>query len=195
MPADLSKRVPDEPPSFDAAEIGAFRQGTPFSQWALARYLVGRALGISISNNLLVVAALMFGFAAVLQWVVKSTFWAVVVAIIGVIVLAVRSLLRWALTKITAADHYAPLEARLRSLVAETQADIFRELRRVGLPGHTWSVPLLVIKLLRPSKRRDTLARLKQFDVDRAVSPARVDELHHIMRAAFDRPGTGEAAA
>lgn len=193
---DLTKRMPDDEPPFaaEAVEVGApadgfGRQGTSFSQWALARYLVGRALGVSVSNNLLVIALLLFGFAAVLQWVVGTTFWAIVVAVVGLMVLGMRAVIRWALNKLTAADRYGPLEQRLRTLVSETRGDIFAELRRVDLPGHTWSVALLAINLVRPKRRGETLARLRQFDVDRAVTPARVDELHHIMRAAFNRPG------
>jgi hypothetical protein len=203
--ADLTKRVPDDEPDsaggasrnrpVDAgavsqgAEVGDFRQGTVFSQWALARYLVGRALAVSVSNSLLVAALVVLGLAALLQWVVGSTFWAVVVAVVGLLILALRGLLRWGLNRLTAADRYAPLEQRLRALVSETKRDILAELRRVGLPGRSWSLPLLAIRLLRPSRRTETWARLRQFDVDRAVSPARVDELHHIMRAAFNRPG------
>jgi hypothetical protein len=194
---DLTKRLPDDEPPYsvnEGVEVGAptdgfGRQGTTFSQWALARYLVGRALGVSVSNNLLVVALLLFGLAAVLQWVVGTTFWAIVVAVVGLVVLGMRALIRWALNKLTAADMYGPLEDRLRALVSETRGDILAELRRVGLPGHTWSIPLLAINLVRPKRRGKTLERLKQFDVDRAVTPARVDELHHIMRAALNRPG------
>ena len=39
-----------------SAEVGDFRQGSPLSQWALGRYLVGRALTESVGNALLVVA-------------------------------------------------------------------------------------------------------------------------------------------
>lgn len=190
MPADLSKPAsPREPDEQGAGDVGAFRQGTPLSQWALARYLVGRALGVSISNYLLVIAVVIFGFAAVLHWLAGSTFWAVLVALAGLAVLALRAVLRWALARLTAADRYAPLEQRLRALVHDTRRDILRELRRVGLPGHSWSLPLLALNLLRRSRRHRTLERLREFDVDRAVSPARVDELHHIMRAALQRPG------
>jgi len=197
VPADLTKYDPDDDFGFDAfdagdfksGEVGDFRQGSRFSQWALARYLVGRTLGVSVSNNLLVVALVLFAGAALLQWVVGTTFWAIVVLVLALIVLAMRAVIRWGLNKLTAADRYAPLEDRLRSLVHDTRSDIFAELRRVGLPGHSWSVPLLALNLVRPSKRRATLERLRQFDVNRAVPPARVDELHHIMQAAFNRPG------
>ena len=190
MPADLTKSSPEpDPDDVTYAEVGAFRQGTPFSQWALARYLVGRSIGASLSRTLLALAVLLLAVAALLYWVAHTTFGALVVAVIGLMVLALRAVLRWVLNKITAAGHYGPLEARLCDLVSETRGDILAELRRVGLPGRSWTLPLLAVRLVRPTTRRATLERLTRFDVDRAVTPARVDELHHVLRAAVDRPG------
>jgi len=168
-----------------ASEVGDFRQGSQLSQWALARYLVGRSLGVSIGNNLLVLALLLLGIGALLQWGVHTTFWAIVVAVLALIVLGMRALVRALLNNLTAANRYRPLEDRLRALVSETRRDVLAELRRVGLPGRPWSLPLLAVRLIRPSRRRQTIDKLRQFDLDRAVAPARVDELHHIMRAAF----------
>lgn len=174
-----------------APEVGAFRQGSALSQWALARYLVGRAIGTSLSLSLLILAVAVFALAAVVQWTTHATFWTVLIVIVGLLVLAFRGVVRWVLRRLTAADHYGPLEDRLRALVGETRGDILAELRRVGLPGRTWTLPLLAIRLVRPRRRRQTLERLRSFDVDRAVTPARVDELHHILRAAFPRAGAG----
>ena len=187
MPADLSKPSPDEPPP--GADVGSFRQGSPLSQWALARYLVGRAIASSVSASLLVVALVIFAFAALIEWGAHSTGWAVLVAVLGLMVLAVRGVIRLVLRKLTAADHYGPLEARLNALVSETRRDILSELRRVGLPGRTWTLPLLAFRLARRTKRAQTLERLRAFDVDRAVTPLRVDELHNLMRAATGRQG------
>jgi hypothetical protein len=174
-----------------APEVGAFRQGSALSQWALARYLVGRAIGTSLSLSLLILAVAVFALAAVVQRTTHATFWTVLIVIVGLLVLAFRGVVRWVLRRLTAADHYGPLEDRLRALVGETRGDILAELRRVGLPGRTWTLPLLAIRLVRPRRRRQTLERLRSFDVDRAVTPARVDELHHILRAAFPRAGAG----
>ncbi|MGN6608186.1 MAG: hypothetical protein ACTHMS_14385 [Jatrophihabitans sp.] len=169
-------------------EVGRFRQGTPLSQWALARYLVGRAIGTSIGTSLLVVAVVLLALAVLVQWSTHLTFVTVLLALAGVLVLAFRGLVRLVLRRLTAADRYGPLEDRLHALVGETRGAILAELRRVGLPGRSWTLPLLAIRLVRPRRRAETLERLRAFDVDRAVTPARVDELHHLLRAAF--PGS-----
>ena len=197
MPSELPERAGSEPSFFSAddfgagneAEIGDFRQGSPLSQWALARYLVGRSLGVSIGNNLLGIALVLLGVGALLQWTLHTTFWAIVVTVLALIVLGMRALVRALLNNLTAANRYGPLEDRLRSLVSDTRKDVLAELRRVGLPGRPWSLPLLAVRLSRPSRRRETLDKLRNFDLDRAVAPARVDELHHIMRAAFQQRG------
>jgi hypothetical protein len=163
-------------------DVGRFTQGTPISRWALARYLVGRSIGQSLSATLLVVALAVLGLAALLQWGAHQTFWAVLVALVALAILAMRALLRAVLRRLSAADQVAPLEQRLRALVADTRADVLAELRRLGLPGRTWTLPLLAVRLLRPSRRRETLDRLRSFQVDRVVPAARIDELHLIIR-------------
>jgi hypothetical protein len=164
-------------------ETGAFRQGSDVSRWALARYLVGRALGQSISRSLLILAVLILAVAALIGWGLGSPFWAVVVAVVAVGVLAMRALLRAVLRRLTASDGADALAARLRALVSDTRSDVLRELRRIGLPGRTWTLPLLVLRFLGRDRRRDTVARLRTFDLDRVVPPARVDELHLVLRA------------
>ena len=185
--------VPFEPRDpFDAqpgVDVGAFEQGSPGSRWALARYLVGRAVLESVSRSLLVLALLVLGLAAVVGWVAHLTFLAVVIAIVALGILALRALLRAVLGRLMAAGQLASLEQRLRALVADTRADVRRELRRIGLPSHTVTLPLFAFRLARRTRRPDTVARLRSFDVDRVVSPARVDELHLLVRGALGRPG------
>lgn len=185
MPAD------DPAPPPDAVgpdpDVGEFRSGTPLSRWALARYLVGRVIAVSVRTYLLVVGVFLIGLAAVLEWAVGSTFWALVVGGIAVLTLGLRAGVGWLLDRLTAAAHYRPLANRLRRLVRQTRVDVLAELRRIGLPGRMWSLPLLAWRLARPYQRIPTLNRLRSFDVDRAVTPARIDELHHILRAAVDR--------
>lgn len=164
-------------------DVGEFRQGSPVSRWALARYLVGRSIGQSVSTSLLLVALVLLGLAALIGWGAHQTFWAVLVAIVGLAVLGTRALLRAVLRRVSAVDQVGPLEARLRALVADTRADVLAELRRLGLPGRTWTLPLLALRLARRSKRQETLDRLRGFQVDRVVPEARVDELHLIVRA------------
>jgi hypothetical protein len=176
--------LPDEPSDggewLSADEVGEFRQGSPLSRWALARYLVGRALGESVGHTLLLVALLVLGLAAAAQWLLHSTFLAIVLAVLALIVLLLRAGLRAILRRLTEADRYGPVETRLRALVSDTRGDVLRELRRVGLPSHTVTLPLLAMRLAG-RRRQATLARLRDFDVDRAVPKARLDELHLLL--------------
>jgi hypothetical protein len=174
---------PDDPFGVD---VGPFEQGTPTSRWALARYLVGRALGESISRSLLVVAVLILAFAGLVEWL-GSTFWSIVIALLALAVLAMRAILRAVLRRLTASDRVGPLETRLRALVADTRSDVLAELRRIGLPGRTATLPLLALRLLGRERRRRTVARLRTFDLDRVVPKARVDELHLLLRGTLGR--------
>jgi hypothetical protein len=177
--------LPDEPSQdpewLSADDVGEFRQGSPLTQWALARYLVGRALGESIGHTLLVVALVILSLAAASELGLHSTFLAVVLTVLAVIVLLVRATLRAILRRLTEADRYGPLETRMRALVADTRGDVRRELRRVGLPSHSITLPLLAFRLMG-KRRTATLARLREFNIDRAVPRARLDELHLLLR-------------
>jgi hypothetical protein len=59
---------------------------------------------------------------------------------------------------------------------------VHRELRRVGLPSHTLTLPLLAVRLLRRNSRGATLERLRSFRLDNVVPAGRVDELHLLLR-------------
>jgi hypothetical protein len=172
----------------EVGEVGEFRQGSPLSQWALARYLVGRAIGESVGGTLLLVALALFALAALSQWGLHTTFLTVVLVGLALIVLLVRWVVLSVLRRLTAADRYGPLEARLRALVSDTRGDVLKELRRVGLPSHTFTLPLLALRLVG-RRRKVTLDRLRTFDIDRAVPKARLDELHLLLRDVAGRPG------
>jgi hypothetical protein len=171
---------PDDPMWLSADDVGEFRQGSPVSRWALARYLVGRAMGESVGNTLLLVSLLLLALAVVSAWVLSSTFLAVVFVVVAVLVLLLRAGLRAILRRLTAADRFGPIEARLRELVSETRGDVLRELRRVGLPSHTLTLPLLALRLVG-RRRKATMSRLRDFDIDRAVPRTRLDELHLLL--------------
>jgi hypothetical protein len=172
---------PSEPEWLSADEVGEFRQGSPLTQWAFARYLVGRAIGESVGHTLLVVALIILGLAAGCEWGLHSTFLAVVLTVLAVFVLLVRAALRAILRRLTEADRYGAIETRLRGLVADTRGDVLRELRRVGLPSHAITLPLLAFRLVG-KRRKATLVRLRQFEIGRAVPKARLDELHLLLR-------------
>jgi hypothetical protein len=173
------------PSGADAPDVGDFRQGSPLSQWALARYLVGRALAESIGGSLLAGAVILLVGAGVLWWR-GWTLWAVLATSLGLGVLAMRALLLAVLRRLTSARAYAPVEERLRALVSDTRGDVLRELRRIGLPGRTWTLPLLALRLLG-RRRPVTVERMRGFEISRAVPASRVDELHLLLRSSSGR--------
>lgn len=185
-PALPAETFPEQPWGFTAedAEVGEFRPGGPLSQWALARYLVGRAIAESVGTSLLIVALVLLALTGLLAWA-GATGWAVFVGVIALGVLAMRALLLGVLRRLSAARQYAPVEVRLRALVADTRGDVRRELRRLRLPGHTWTLPLLALRFVGRKRRRATLERLRGFDVSRVVPRARVDELHLLLRSSL----------
>lgn len=188
MPDLLRKQPPRQPPG-DAAEVGEFRQGSPLSQWALARYLVGRALTESIGTALLGLGLVLLALAAVSEWLLHSTLLAVLIVIIAVGVLILRWILLAVVRRLTAFTQYAPVEARMTALVSDTRSDVLRELRRIGLPGRAWTLPLLVLRFLGRTRRADTVARLRRFEITRVVPAARLDELILLLRRAFGGGG------
>ncbi len=182
-----------EPPFLSADDIGEFRQGTPASRWALARYLVGRSIIESVGTSLLILALILLAAAAGLYWGLGWPASAVIVLVLTFMVLLLRAGMLGAMRKLTAVEALGAIEDRLRSLVADTRGDVLRELRRVGLPSHTLTLPLLGVRLVG-RRRNETLSRLRGFDVDRAVPAARLDELHMMLRDAPGRdarPGAG----
>ena len=174
-------------PSIGGPEVGGFEQGTPGSRWALGRYLVGRAIGEYISRALLVFALLVVALT-VLVWWVGPTWLAILIGIFALTVLLLRWVLGAVLRQATGAGHFGPLEDRMRRLVADTRGDVRAELRRIGLPSRTWTLPLLAWRLARRKRRAETLVRLRRFEVERVVPSARLDELHLIV-AQLRAPG------
>lgn len=170
-------------------DVGEFRQGSPLSQWGLARYLVGRAITESVGAALLVVAVVLLALAVLLEWVVHSTVLAVLVVLVAVGVLVLRWAMLAIIRRLTGFRRFRPIEQRMTALVGDTRSDVLRELRRVGLPGRTWTLPLLAFRFLGRDRRKDTIAKLRSFELDRAVPKARVDEMFLLLRQAFSRAG------
>jgi hypothetical protein len=186
---DLLRKRDVPPPPGEAGEsepdVGEFRQGSPFTQWALARYLVGRSVTESVGVALLIVALALVGLAALGQWLIDSTVLAVLLVIIALFVLVLRWLLLTVVRRLTAFPQYAPVERRMNALVADTRGDVLRELRRIGLPGRVWTLPLLPLRFLGRSRRRETMARLRRFEITRVVPKARLDETFLLLRQAY----------
>jgi hypothetical protein len=173
---------------FDASDdsVGAFRQGTAESQWALGRYLVGRAVAEALGRGLLILAVALLVVAGLAQWA-DATFWTIVIVILAVGVLLLRSLVLAVLRRLSTVQGGRAVEQRLGELVADTRKDVLRELRRLGLPGRSWTLPLLAFRLI--GKRRQEIAtKLRGFEVDQVVPAARLDELHLLLRSAGQGP-------
>ncbi|HZY77267.1 MAG TPA: hypothetical protein VFE40_13185 [Jatrophihabitantaceae bacterium] len=165
-------------------DVGEFRQGSTLSQWALTRYLIGRAVGESLGIGLAVFGVLGL-VAAVLLWWQHWLVPAAVIALGALCVLLMRAVLLALLRRLTALPGTS---RRLREIVGETRGDVLRELRRLGLPGRSWTLPLLAWRLIRTRHRRTTFERLRGFDLARAVPPARLDELHLLLQRGTDDP-------
>ena len=185
----MQPAVPDEPWE-SADDVGTFEPGSPFSRWALARYIVGRVILERVSSSLLIVAGVLLVLAALAEWGLDSLFLAIVLALIAAFVLVLRAVLRAVLSRLMAAKVYGPLEERLAAIVDSGRKDVLAELRRVGLPSRVFTLPLLAFRLIG-RRRKATIARMREFDVDRAVSKARRDELHMVLREAVGRGGPG----
>ncbi len=163
--------------------MGEFRQGTATSQYALSRYLVGRAIIEAIGRSMLLIAVLFFAVAVACEWWLHQTAAAVLAAVFGLVVLLVRAASLGVLRRLTAVGRFGAAEDRMAALVKDTRGDVLRELRRLGLPGRTLTLPWLAVRLLG-RRRKDTLLRLRGFDIDRVVPAARVDELHLLWDSA-----------
>ncbi len=161
-------------------EVGDVRPGSPASQAALRRYLLVRALGRSVVSTVQW-AGIAVLLVAVLCWLGGLKVLAVLVAVVALLILAVRRLLRAVEYRLSGSAGLGALEPRVAVLVSRTRRGLRREMRRVGLPG----LPLLIaVRLLRPSRRAQTVQALSRIDLAGVVPPSRVDELQVLLRQA-----------
>lgn len=138
-------------------------------------------MGDYVSRALMVFALLVVA-VAVLVWWAGPHWLAVLIGVFAVTVLVLRALLGAVLRRVTGVGYFGPAEDRMRRLVAETRGDIRTELRRIGVPSRSWTLPVLAWRLARRRRRAETLARLRRFDAERVVPGSRLDELHMIVR-------------
>jgi hypothetical protein len=189
MNPQLGPVEPDDPSqaSAGASDIGQFQQGTAGTRWILARYLVGRAIGEQLATALLIVGVLVLA-VAVGVYFVAPTWLTVIIGIIGLGVLLMRVVVGAVVRRMAGVGQFGALEGRMNSLVAETRGDVRRELRRLGLPSRTATMPLLAARLLG-RRRGEVISTLRGFDVDRVVPARRVDDLHMVVQALQREPG------
>ena len=121
----MQPAVPDEPQHVGQRRrrpaVGAYRQGTAASRWALARYLVGRVIAEAVGSTLYVARARWWRSSSSCRRRCTLRSLAVLVAVVAVIVLLLRSLLMAILRRLTAADVHGPIAERMVSLVSETR--------------------------------------------------------------------------
>lgn len=113
LPPDLLRKRAGGPPPPEP-DVGDFRQGSPLSQWALSRYLVGRAVTESMGIALLLFALVLLGLAAVAEWALHSTALAVLVVLVAVSVLVLRRLLLAVVRRLIAVDRFGRWRAGWR---------------------------------------------------------------------------------
>lgn len=161
-------------------EIGR-APSNPLTDAILARYLVGRAVASRVSVSLLAIALiLLVGATALWEW--GPRWLAVIAVLVAIVVAAFRVLVMAILRRVLAVGQLGRAEDQVRALVADTGADLRRELRRIGLPGSVLGLPVLAGRLFSRRRRAETLSRLAQFDVGRVVPKGRRDELAFVVR-------------
>ena len=94
--------------------------------------------------------------------------------------LLLRAVLLAVVRRLTAAEQYGPIEERMRALVADTRADVLRELRRVGLPAHAGRCRCS--RSASTGKRRTPTMSGCAASTSTARCRARLDELHLLLR-------------
>ncbi len=191
-PARVSfdKTAPGDTPPADGPdpEVGYFDQNNPLTAAMLARYLVGRAIAARLSAGLMVIALVIVALAVVV-WLLGPHWFAVLIGLVALVVLAFRALLMAILRRLTAVGRLGAAEDKIRALVKETRGDLRRELRRLGLPSSVVGLPLLAWRLIG-RRRKETLRKLGDFDVTRVVPAGRLSELAFVVRHdVLGRPG------
>lgn len=159
-------------------EVG-FGGSDPITAGLLARYLVGRVVAARVSVSLMVTALVILA-GAVALWVWGPHWLAVLVGLVALAVVAFRALVMAILRRVMGVGRLGPVEEKVRALVGDTQGDLRRELRRIGLPATVFGMPFLLFRFLG-RRRAETLTRLHEFDVNRVVPRSRQDELRFLV--------------
>lgn len=175
-------RAGDGPPraTIFTGEVGDFRQGNPASRWALARYLVARTIGDNAIRAVLGVALVFAAITVVLAFVSAPVVLTVLVGLVTVGWFIAWRIARALWSRLTGGPALLPVRHDLDKLVGETRPDVRRELRRLGLPAHPLAAFAFAVRFAG-RRRAQTTARLREFDVDRVVPAARVDQVYLLL--------------
>ena len=168
-------------PSRDGGPEIGFGGSDPIAAGLLARYLVGRVIAARVSVSLMITALVILA-GAVALWVWGPHWLAILVGLVALAVVAFRALVMAILRRVMGVGRLGPVEEKVRGLVGDTQGDLRRELRRIGLPATVFGMPFLILRFLG-RRRAETLTRLHEFDVNRVVPRSRQDELQFLLHA------------
>ena len=155
--------------------------GTGVTALMLARYLVGRAVAAQVSVTLWALGGILLVLGVLVWFFVGPHWFAILMALFGLIVLGVRALVMLVLRKVMAVGRLGEAEGRIAGLVHDTGGDLRRELRRIGLPGSVVGMPLLALRIMG-RRRAQTFERMRRFDVANVVPRSRRAELEFIVR-------------
>ena len=181
VPGSVGPAGPDDPTGAGrdgGPEIG-FGSSDPITAGLLARYLVGRVVAARVSVGLMITALVILA-GAVALWLWGPHWLAILVGLVALAVVAFRALVMAILRRVMGVGRLGPVEAKVRALVGDTQGDLRRELRRIGLPATVFGLPFLIFRFVG-RRRAETLTRLHEFDVNRVVPRSRQDELRFLV--------------
>jgi hypothetical protein len=105
----------------------------------------------------------------------------VLVFVLGVLVLVGRIVLVRAVGRLSLARRYRPVENDLRAAVEAGKANLRSELRRVGLPSGTWTLPLSAIRLARGTDRSAARSRLREVEIHRILPDAQLTRALRVL--------------
>lgn len=162
-------------------DVGRFPQAGDAAQWVLRRYLLTRAVGASILRTLYLTGAGVL-LLAVLVWIAGVHWLAVLIGLVAITLLLIRAALSAIQRRISGVERMGPAGRRVEALVGQTRRGLRGELRRVGLPAAPWGPSLVGLRLLRPTRRADTVRKLAQFDLTQVVPSSTLDELYLLLR-------------
>lgn len=154
------------------------RPGKLDNEQSLRSYLLVRALGRSVMNTVLWSGLLILAIGVVL-WLSGLKVLGILVGLVAFAVLFVR----FSLGSLTKRFGRGPADPQINRLVTRTGRGLRKELRRVGLPGAPWAPLLIALRLLRPTRRRQTMQSLSRIELTKVVPAGQVDELHLLLQS------------
>lgn len=171
---------PDQP-LIITGEFSRLGPGDASSEGVLRRYLLVRALGRSLINAVQW-SGLSILVIAVLCWLGGVKVLGVLIGLVAIFVLLLRAMLAAVERRLAGSEQLGEAGPRVNALVSKTRRGLRKELRRVGLPAAPWAPLLIVLRLIRPYRRIQTVHALAGIDLSAVVPAAQLDELHLLLQ-------------